>query len=67
MIDGQFNTVFRTRALLADLTASARLTDFFQKNAIAEYATFLDFLKLLGFKEVTVTDGAAFAQQIKIE
>ena len=67
MIDGQFNTVFRTRALLADLTASARLTDFFQKNAIAEYATFLDFLKLLGFKEVTVTDGATFAQQIKIQ
>lgn len=67
MIDGQFNTVFRTRALLADLTASARLTDFFQKNAIAEYATFLDFLKLLGFKQVTVTDGAAFAQQINIE
>ena len=67
MMDGQFNTVFRTRALLADLTASARLTDFFQKNAIAEYATFLDFLKLLGFKQVTVTDGAAFAQQIKIE
>ena len=67
MMDGQFNTVFRTRALLADLTASARLTQFFQKNAIAEYATFLDFLKLLGFKQVTITDGVAFAQQIKIE
>jgi len=67
MIDGQLNTVYRTRALLADLTASARLTDFFQKNAIAEYATFLDFLKLLGFKQVTVTDGVAFAEQIKIE
>jgi len=67
MMDGQFNTVYSTRALLADLTASARLTDFFQKNAIAEYATFLDFLKLLGFKQVTVTDGENFAQQIKIE
>ncbi|HZT20437.1 MAG TPA: molybdopterin-guanine dinucleotide biosynthesis protein A [Dongiaceae bacterium] len=67
MIDGQFNTVYRARALLADLTASARLTEFFQKNAIAEYATFLDFLKLLGFKQVTVTDGVAFAEQIRIE
>ena len=67
MMDGQFNTIYRTRALLADLTASARLTDFFQKNAIAEYATFLDFLKLLGFKQVTVTDGENFSQQIKIE
>lgn len=67
MIDGQFNTVYRTRALLADLTSSARLTQFFQQNAIADYATFLDFLKLLGFKQVTITDGVAFAQQIKLD
>ena len=43
------------------------LTHFFQQNTIADYATFLDFLKLLGFKQVTVTDGVAFAHQIKIE
>jgi hypothetical protein len=67
MMDGQLNTVYRTRALLADLTASARLTQFFQQNSISDYATFLDFLKLLGFKEVTVTDGKAFAQQIHIQ
>jgi hypothetical protein len=67
MVDGQLNTVYRTRALLADLTASARLTQFFQQNSISDYATFLDFLKLLGFKEVTVTDGKAFAQQIHIQ
>jgi hypothetical protein len=67
MVQGQLSTVYRTRALLADLTASARLTQFFQQNAIAEYATFLDFLKLLGFKQVTITDGVGFAHQIKIE
>jgi hypothetical protein len=66
-MDGELNTLYRSRALLANLTASARLTEFFQKNAIAEYATFLDFMKLLGFKELTVTDGATFAHQIKIE
>jgi len=67
MVEGQLGTVYRTRALLADLTASARLTEFFQQNSIAEYSTFLDFLKLLGFKQVTITDGVAFAHQIKIE
>ena len=67
MMDGQFNTIYRTRALLADLTASARLTDFFQKNAIAEYATFLDFLKLLGFKQVTISDGRTFAHRVTIQ
>ena len=66
-MDGELNTVYRSRALLANLTASARLTEFFQKNAAAEYATFLDFMKLLGFKEVTITDGVAFAHQIKVE
>jgi len=66
-IDGGLSTVYRTRALLAHLTASARLTDFFQQNTIAEYATFFDFLKLLGFKQITITDGVAFAHQIKIE
>ena len=67
MNDGELSTVYRARALLATLTASARTTQFFQQNAIAEYATFLDFLKLLGFKQVTITDGVAFAHQIKIE
>jgi hypothetical protein len=49
------------------LTAVARVTQFFRHNSIAEYATFLDFLKLLGFKQLTITDGVAFAHQIKIE
>ncbi len=61
------STVYRARALLATLTAAARSTEFFQQNTIADYATFLDFLKLLGFKQITITDGVAFAHQIKIE
>jgi hypothetical protein len=67
MQDGGLTTVYRARALLASLTASARSTQFFQQNTIADYATFLDFLKLLGFKQVTITDGVAFAHQVKIE
>jgi hypothetical protein len=67
MQDGSLSTVYRARALLASLTASARSTQFFQQNTIADYATFLDFLKLLGFKQVTITDGVAFAHQVKIE
>jgi len=55
------------KEIVATLTASARTTQFFQQNSIAEYATFLDFLKLLGFKQVTITDGVAFAHQILIE
>lgn len=63
---GRLDTVYRVRALLATLTAVSRMTPFFQQNTVAEQATFLDLLKLLGFKQVTVSDGDAFAHQIAI-
>jgi hypothetical protein len=65
--DGRLNTIYRARALFATLTAVARVTPFFQENAPEEEATFFDLLKLLGFKQVTITDGVAFAHQVLIE
>lgn len=67
LVDGRLDTVYRARALLAQLTAVSRLTPFFQENTFAEQATFLDLLKLLGFKQLTVSDGDEFALQITIE
>ena len=65
--DGQLNTIYRARALLATFTAVARSTPFFQQNTQPDEATFLDLLKLLGFKRVTVSDGRDFAHQIIID
>jgi hypothetical protein len=65
--DGQINTLYRARALLANLTALARLTPFFRENAIADQGTFFDLLKLLGFTVVTISDGDKFAHQVKLE
>jgi hypothetical protein len=67
MIDGQLNTIYRARALLAEMTAVARSTPFFQQNTQPEEATFFDFMKLLGFRQVTITDGRAFAHQIVVD
>jgi len=67
MIDGQLNSVYRARALLAELTAVARSTPFFQQNTQPEEATFFDFMKLLGFHQITITDGKAFAHQVVID
>jgi hypothetical protein len=64
--DGRFNTIYRSRALLANLTAIARLTPFFQQYTLADLSTFLDLMKLLGFEQVTISDGAQFAHQIEI-
>src|SRR4051812_25646341 len=67
MVDGQLNTVYRARALLAQLTAIARATPFFQQNTQPEESTFFDFMKLLGFRQVTITDGRAFAHQVIVD
>ncbi len=65
--DGQLDTIYRARAALANLTAMARFTAFFRQHTTPQNATFLDLLKLLGFKQLTVSDGVSFAHQILIE
>jgi hypothetical protein len=65
--DGHLNTIYRARALLATFTSIARSTSFFQQHTQPDEATFLDLLKLLGFKQVTVSDGRDFSHQIIID
>lgn len=65
--DGQLNTIYRARALLATFTSVARATSFFQQHTQPDEATFLDLLKLLGFKQITISDGRDFAHQIVID
>ena len=67
LADGQLNTIFRARALLATFTSVARSTSFFQQHTQPDESTFLDLLKLLGFKQVTLSDGRDFAHQIIID
>jgi hypothetical protein len=67
LMDGQLDTIYRARALFATLTAVARLTPVFQELPDADRLTFFDLLKLLGFRQVTVTDGVGFAHQVFIE
>jgi hypothetical protein len=67
LMDGQLDTVYRARALFATLTAVARTTPLFQDLPDADRMTFFDLLKLLGFEQVTITDGAGFAHQVFIE
>ena len=65
--DNGFNSIYRARALLAMLTAQARVTPLFRDTNLAEVFTFLDLAKLLGFQLITVSDGRDFAHQIVIE
>jgi hypothetical protein len=67
MQQGELNTVYRMRALLANMTTMSRLSPFFQERTIAEDATFFDLLKLLGFQTLTVTDGEKVTHQVTIK
>jgi hypothetical protein len=67
MQQGELNTIYRMRALLANMTTMSRLSPFFQERTVAEDATFFDLLKLLGFREVTITDGEKTTLQVTIK
>lgn len=64
--DGHLKTIYRVRALLADLTNSARTTPIFEESGALENLTFLDLLTLLGFESITVSDGDNFTHQIEM-
>jgi hypothetical protein len=63
----EFGTIYRMRALLANMTTMSRLSPFFQERTVAEDATFFDLLKLLGFTSVTMTDGDKLTHQVTIK
>lgn len=64
---GEMSTIFRARAILANMTTMSRLSPFFQERTVAEDANFFDLLKLLGFTQLTVTDGDKLAYQVSIK
>lgn len=64
--DNTYNTLFRARGLFAMMTAVARGTQLFQDDPEAGRYTFFDLAHLLGFAQITFTDGASFAHQIEL-
>lgn len=61
---GRYDTIFRMRALPATLTAAARLTPLFQELEVDDVYTFFDLATMLGFRQITVSDGERFAHRI---
>ena len=62
-----FRTIYRARAVLAQLTSNARGTDFFIDNGIEAHATWFDLAKLLGFEDLVISDGAAWSHRVVFE
>lgn len=65
--DGRLDTIYRVRGLLARMTSVARATPIFREFQVADLLNFLDLLKMLGFEQITVSNGRDFAHQILIK
>ncbi len=57
----------RARAVFANLTAVARVTPIFQEYGIEDYFTFFDLAKMLGFVQITISNGRDFAHQVTLQ
>ncbi len=67
LMDGPMDTLFRARGVLANLTAQARLTPLLRENNVSDWFTFFDLCRVLGFEQITISDGKSWTHQIKLQ
>ena len=65
--DGPLDSLFRARAVFADMTAIARTLPIFREMGVEDYFTFFDLCKMMGFEKITVSDGKDFAHQVLLK
>ena len=65
--DGRVDTLYRARAVFANLTSIARVLPIFAEYGVQDYFTFFDLAKMMGFSQITITNGRDFAHQVFIE
>lgn len=65
--DEVFSTLFRARALMAQLTVSVRSGGFFRAQELQSVVTFYDMLQLLQFDTLVISDGEEWSHKIDFE
>lgn len=65
--DGFISNIYQARALLSQMTSVARDMPLFVENQVEDTYTFLDLLKLMGFTELTITNGDSYSYRYDIE
>jgi hypothetical protein len=64
--EGALDTIYRARAALAQMTLIARGSPLFAQLGVEDYFVFYDLCRLMGFDQITVSDGQGFAHQITL-
>ena len=62
--DDVFSTIYRARAIMAQLTVAVRQSGFFQQEQLQYVATFYDLLQLMQFDELLITDGETWTHRV---
>jgi len=62
--DEVFSTIYRARAIMAQLTVSVRKGGFFRTEELQYVATFYDLLQLMQFDELVISDGQNWSHRV---
>ncbi|WP_417454315.1 molybdopterin-guanine dinucleotide biosynthesis protein A [Kiloniella sp.] len=65
--DGRLDTIYRARAIFANMTAGVRTLPVFQELGVEDVFTFFDLAALMGFTQITVTNGRNFTHQVILQ
>ncbi|MEO9963845.1 MAG: molybdopterin-guanine dinucleotide biosynthesis protein A [Nisaea sp.] len=67
LYDNHMTTLAQARAILALMTGVARTTKILRDLQVESIFNFLDFCKMLGFSELTISDGRTYAHRFVLE
>ena len=62
--DDVFSTLFRARAVMAQMTSNMRNNEFFREQGLEFVATFYDLLQIMEFDTLVISDGETWAHQV---
>ena len=65
--DEIFASIYRARAILAQLTVSVRKGGYFRQEQLQYVATFYDLLQLMAFDELVISDGQSWAHRVNFQ
>jgi hypothetical protein len=65
--DQTLGTIYRQRALLAALSSLARLTPLLRDADLEDTLTFYDLAKMMGFIQITISDGRHVSHRVILQ
>ncbi|WP_050932026.1 hypothetical protein [Aestuariivita boseongensis] len=63
--DEIFRTIYRARAVMAQMTSNIRSSPLFQEEELQTVATFYDLLQMLEFDSLIITDGHSWTHRVE--